>query len=48
MVDTGWLCRSSKVRKGGEGGACVSMETCNIKIHNREHIFPNSGLGFRV
>ena len=32
-----WLCRAPKVRRGGEGDACVSMETCNIKIHNREH-----------
>ena len=37
-----WLCRAPKVRRGGEGDACVSMETCNIKIHNREHRFPNS------
>ena len=37
-----WLCRVPKVRKGEEGGACVSMETYNIKIHNREHRFPSS------
>jgi hypothetical protein len=37
-----WLCRAPKVRRGGEGDACVSMETCNIKIHNREHRFSNS------
>jgi len=37
-----WLCRVPKVRRGGEGDTCVSMETCNIKIHNREHRFPNS------
>ena len=38
-----WLCRAPKVRKGGEGGACVSMEIYNIKIHNIKHICPNSG-----
>ena len=37
-----WLGRVPKVRRGGEGGACFSMETCNIKIHDREHRFPNS------
>jgi hypothetical protein len=37
-----WLCRAPKVRKGGEGGACVSMEIYNIKIHNIKHICPNS------
>jgi hypothetical protein len=37
-----WLCRAPKVRKGGEGGACVSMETYNIKIHNIKQRCPSS------